>query len=200
MAFEIEIPKRGGASLFKPFHLLKVLYYLREEGSIGRKSLSKIAGVGEGTARKISQQLIDMNYTTSTDAGLKLTRKGSRFLKEIGIEASSVDAGELTVDTHDFAVKLKGSAEYVSNGLKERDEAIKADATGVTTVLFQNNNLVLPDHYDVDADQPDVAKKLRTIFSLHNGDVILIGTAPTRELAEDGAFAAAVSLISDQKA
>ena len=194
--FEIEVPKRGAAPLFKAFHVLKAMHHIRQEGTIGRKSLAEVLDVGEGSVRGLIKHLEEQNLAGQTDSGLKLTKKASRFLNDAHFQAGKLEAGSMTVDDHDFAIRLKNICDKLSNGIVQRDEAIKVDASGATTVLFEDSRLILPDHYDVDEKVPEVASQLTDMFELENGDLIIIGTGPNTQKAEDGAFAAAVWILS----
>lgn len=197
--FDVRTPKRGATPLFGPYHLLKALFYLRDEGPLGRKGLAELVGIGEGSARGLCDHLEDCKMAKQTASGITLRGRGRKYLEKIGLAAAKVDAVKLTVDEHDFALKLSGLADKVTNGIKQRDEAIKAEAGGATTILFKGGKLILPDHFEVASANPNVAKELAGIFDFEENDVLIIGTGKSEKAAADGAFAAAVSLLLDEK-
>ena len=197
--FEIEKPKRGGMPLFGPLHVFKALYVIREYGPIGRKGLASRLDLGEGSSRGLITHLEEHGLIQRKDEGLKIANRGTRFLNDIGFQAMAISASELTVDEYDFAIHLSGLAGAVKDGIMERDEAIKAGASGATTLLFLKGSVVLPDHFNIDEEMPMVARAIRDRFPLEDGDVVIIGTGNLPEKAEDGAFAAAAFLLMSEE-
>ena len=108
-----------------------------------------------------------------------------------------MEADSLTVDNYDFAICIKNTCDSLSDGIIQRDEAIKVDASGATTLLYESGRFVLPDHFDIEESAPEAAVRLREMFELQNGDLIIIGTASNDKKAEDGAFAAATWILSE---
>jgi hypothetical protein len=88
-------------------------------------------------------------------------------------------------------------AKKISKGIEQRDEAMKAGASGATTLVFKGR-LQFIDGYDVAESDPRASRVLMQDFELMDGDVLIIGCSPSPELAMDGAFAAAV-LTLDRK-
>jgi hypothetical protein len=81
----------------------------------------------------------------------------------------------------------------VKYGCEERDNAILSGATGATTLIYTKGSLIFPgNEYPVD---PKADKAIRMMFSLHEGDVVIIGTAPTMAAAEEGAVSAGLKLL-----
>ncbi len=193
--FEIEMPKRGAAPLFGPLHVFKSLHIIREYGPIGRKGLASRLELGEGSSRGLISHLEEHGFIQRKEDGLKLANRGSRYLNDIGFQASIIEVFGLTVDEYDFAIRLSQIASSVKDGIMERDEAIKAGSSGATTILFVNDGLELPDHFNIDDQMPQVANKIRETFDLKDGDIVIIGTGNSEAKAEDGAFAAASGLL-----
>ena len=196
--FEVELASRGGAPLFQPFHILKALWHIRQAEIIGRKELSAKLAIGEGSTRKLISYLEEKDWASSTRQGISLISSANKLLDEIGILASEVHTGDLTVDEHDFAVRLKNASDLVGKGIEQRDEAMKAGATGATTLIYRDK-LVLSDDPDADCGMPELCRKLTEIFELTSGDVLIIGSGPTLPSAEDGTFAAAVLTLLNKK-
>jgi hypothetical protein len=197
--FEVELSSRGGAPLFKPHHILKSLWVLAGSDAMGRKDLAARLGIGEGTARKLLSYIEERGWAISSKKGISLTIEGKKTLKGTGLRAGSLDAGELTVGEKDFCVCLSGQADKIRLGIEQRDEAIMVGAKGATTLVVKSKKISLPDGFDVEIKMPEICKKIKNTFRLKNGDVVIIGTAKTEELAEDGAFAGAVYLLKNRK-
>jgi hypothetical protein len=189
--FEVKQSSRGGASLFQPFHILKALWFLKES-PISRKDLSVKIGIGEGSTRKLLDYMDIEGWASSSRKGIVLSEGGSDFLESLGLAATEVDAGSLTVGDKDFGICLGKCANKVSSGIEQRDEAIKAGALGATTLVFRNESLALPDGFDIETVEPVISKILKSAFDLSEGDVLILGSAISLELAQNGAFSAAV--------
>jgi hypothetical protein len=189
--FELELASRGGAPLFQPFHILKALCHIRQAEIIGRKELSAKLAIGEGSTRKLLTYLEEKEWASSTRQGISLTLLGNKLLDDFGILANEAHTGDLTVDKHDFAVRLKNASSLVGKGIEQRDEAMKAGATGATTLVYRDR-LALSDNPDIDCGMPDLCHDLTEAFKLESGDVLIIGSSSTLASAEDGAFAATI--------
>jgi len=190
--FEVEVASRGGAPLFQPYHILKALWQIKEAGVIGRQDLSRQVGIGEGSTRKLLAHL-DLNECVSiSKQGIRLTAFGTETVESIGLLAAEADAGALTVAEKDFCVKLSMISEKIRHGVEQRDEAIKVGAKGATTIIFLRDELRLPDGFDVEGAEPEIATALKDKFKPIEGDALFIGTAESLDKAADGAFAAAV--------
>ena len=101
--------------------------------------------------------------------------------------------GDITIGDRDCAVRVPKMARNVKYGCEERDAAIKSGATGATTLIYTNGKLIFPgSDYPV---EPEVEAKIRSVFSLKNDDVVIIGTGPTRESAEVGAVVAGLTIM-----
>jgi hypothetical protein len=111
---------------------------------------------------------------------------------------ATVNARGLVVGDFDVAVLVRGRAERVKDGLRQRDEAVKAGAAGATTLVFRGGRLLMPPETDLDTGYPQLARQVRAAFELREGDVIVIGSAGDLRAAEDGALAAAVDLLDDR--
>jgi hypothetical protein len=194
--FEVGLASRGGAPLFRPFHVLKALWHIQQFRTVGRKELSGMLGIGEGSARKLVSFLEERGWASTARQGMSLAAEGEALLKGIGILAKEVHAGNITVGDVDFAIRLKGCAAKVSNGIAQRDEAIKAGASGATTLVFRDR-LEFCDGFGADRADRRAARVLVKDFELADGDVLIIGSSPSPELATDGAFAAAVLTLGN---
>ena len=141
----------GPVPKFNDYHIWKAFECLDENTPVGRKKLSQMLGIGEGSTRTILAMMQDQNMI------------------------------------------IIGKARNVKYGCEERDAAIKSGATGATTLIYTNGKLIFPgSDYPV---EPEVEAKIRSVFSLKNDDVVIIGTGPTRESAEVGAVVAGLTIM-----
>ena len=183
----------GPVPKFNDYHIWKAFQCLDETNPVGRKRLSQLLRIGEGSTRTILSMMQDQNMITIGKSGILLTETGAEFKKTVQMDVADVSISDLTIGDRDCAVRVPKMARNVKYGCEERDAAIKSGATGATTLIYNNGKLIFPgSDYPVD---PDVESKIRSVFSLKNDDVVIIGTGPTEESAEVGAVIAGLTIM-----
>jgi hypothetical protein len=95
------------------------------------------------------------------------------------------------------AVLVRGAAKQVRIGIEQRDAAIRAGAAGAATLTYRAHRFEIPGSSgDAQRQYPDpVWRRLADLFPLQDGDVIIISSAGSQELAENGALSAATTLL-----
>lgn len=183
----------GPVPKFNDYHIWKAFQCLDDTNPVGRKKLSQILGIGEGSTRTILSMMQDQSMITIGKSGILLTDAGTEFKKSVHMDVADISISDLTIGDRDCAVRVPKMARNVKYGCEERDAAIKSGATGATTLIYTNGKLIFPgSDYPVD---PEVKSKIRSVFSLKNDDVVIIGTGPTRESAEIGAVIAGLTIM-----
>ena len=183
----------GPIPKFEDYHIWKTLMLLDTEYPLGRKRLSSLLGIGEGSTRTIINMLSEQNYIQIDRSGILLNQKGRQFKDSIYFDVSPVITSEVTINTCDCAVRIPMAAKRITFGCEERDVAIKSGATGATTLVCKNGSLIFPG-----SDYPvseNIERTLREKFEISNDDVIIIGTADDPQKAECGAVSAALNVI-----
>jgi predicted transcriptional regulator len=183
---------------FTEFDLVKTIEIIDEEAAIGRSRLSKELGLGEGATRTILNHLERAGLIKVERSGCILTSKGSKLLKNLG---SIVKVG-FEVPSTIFRIGRYNSGALVSNarqrirkGLEQRDAAIRAGASGTTTMVYRNGKLLFPPEEVASEEWPELSKRIVEIFQPNENDVIIITGGTSPKLAEAGARAAAWTLL-----
>lgn len=183
----------GPVPKFNDYHVWKAMQSLDEQAPVGRKRLSQELGIGEGSTRTILSQLQDHGLITIGKSGIVLTDRGSDFKATYHMDVTPVSISDLTIGDKDCAVRVPRRAKDVRFGCEERDAAIKSGATGATTLICKDGSLIFPgSDYPV---EEDLSSKVRSLFTLKNDDVVIIGTGPTSEIAEVGAVTAGLAIM-----
>ena len=187
----------GPIPKFNDYHLWKALYYLDDEESIGRKKLSSLLDIGEGSTRTIISLLQSHGIISINKSGIILTSTGMDLKKKTRMDLAPISIKELTIGEYNFAARIPRLAHQVSYGCEERDAAIEAGATGATTLIYVNGKLIFPgSEYRVD---PTIEAEIKSVFNLKNEDVIVIGTGMNIQLAEVGAVVAGLKIMGGLK-
>ncbi|MFX0079915.1 MAG: DUF4443 domain-containing protein [Candidatus Hermodarchaeota archaeon] len=191
--------RRGPPTQFRSWHLLAAFYiFCKAEQPIGRYQIGEALELGDGSIRSLVRFLRSRGLIKPRGRqGHQLSEQGRQYcneLNEVLIELVEVPASSFTVDKENFACHLRNRAQHLTDGLAQRDAAKQAGATGATT-FYQGTNLdVITMPLDHEFAKTELEKILPTL-NLHLGDVIIIGSAQTRLVAQLGALAAALTLL-----
>jgi hypothetical protein len=187
----------GPIPKFNDYHLWKTLYYLDDVEAIGRKKLSAMLDIGEGSTRTIISLLQNHGIISINKSGIILTNVGLDLKKKTRMDLAPVALPELTIGDYNFAARIPKMARSVSYGCEERDAAIEAGATGATTLVYLNGKLMFPgSEYHLD---PTMETEIKSVFNLRNEDVVVIGTGKTVQSAEIGAVVAGLHILGGLK-
>lgn len=195
-----KFPNAGPAPVFSHLHICDAVLVIGDYGPKGRLELSRKLGVGEGTIRTIIRRLTKAGIITTREEGCRLTRKGVTIYNRLRNKLSKVqpvDADDLSLDKASAAIMVKSSGALVKRGVEQRDAAVRAGATGACTLIYKNGAYFMPKgNSDSKLNPHDkLPKILDSLFAPTDNDVLIIASAPEREVAEYGAIAAAITLM-----
>jgi hypothetical protein len=183
----------GADPSFTEVHLLRALYILHS-GTVGRKRLVKLLGVGEGSVRTIIKRLTAEGLISPSKAGHSLTMLGmkrvSDKLERMG-KPASFDSVDLVTGCQSVVI-IFGAANRVGDGVILRDVALKAGADGAV-IIVQDGGLRFPGTGLELTDYPGAKARLESL-GMNDGDIAVIGFASDYQKAEDGAVAVALKL------
>jgi hypothetical protein len=204
---------------FELVHVILALYIFEEnKEGIGRYRIQRELSIGSGTAKSLIEKLNkSLNYITvlTDEKGHILTKNGLNFLKKIKEKIPALEVGDPSV-IKDIIIKSEGLSSYfclvrnvsdkISNGIEQRDAAIKIGGDGATCLLYNGKDLVFPSHM-LSVNQKEQLKindnifeYIRTLFNKRNSqlsenDVVLIGLAKKLEVARLAVLNAALTLL-----
>jgi len=189
----------GPTPTFTVFDIIKTLETIAESGSIGRGSLSKKLEFGEGATRTLISRLTKAQLIVTTRSGCSLTKKGEGLreqVKSIIPHKMRLDNNELTFAAYTMAVLVKNRAEIVNKGLEQRDAAVKAGASGTTTLIYKDGKMVLPTiSTDISKEYPKAFHQITQLMNPTENDVVIVSCGATPKDAEYGALAATWTLL-----
>ncbi len=188
---------RGPTPSYRLEHVWAFLDTLKD-GPRGRKQLSAMLRLGEGSVRSIIRNTSRLNLVRTDRKGCNLTEKGISVLKAIRSRVRGpfrFNLGKLTVSDCDVVFIIRGASDNVGTGLELRDAALLAGAKGATTIIFRDGVLRLPGvSWSLREEYPrsyDLIMSLKPV----EGDAIVAGTAFDHWLAELGARRAVLTLL-----
>lgn len=190
----------GRTPSFTEAHVMKALESISERETIGRITLAKELGLGEGVTRTLLKRLRNQKIVAVSKYGIALSEYGKNVFADLASTISSgvdVPSTALTVGAFNIAVLVRDMAHKVKHGVEQRDAAIKAGASGATTLTFNGNQFFAPslDGRDELRILSSLQRMLLSQLALKANDVIVIGSGRNRLSAEIGAKMAAIELL-----
>lgn len=193
----------GRAPSFIEVHVIKALETISAGNGVGRIKLSEILGLGGGTIRTLVRHLRNEGMIEVSRSGIVLSKFGEKVFSDLRSRISEeieIPKSPLTVGSFNVAVLIRNAAGSVRYGVEQRDAAIKVGALGATTLIFRSNELTMP------GVSESIFQKIQPIHDLltsklkpRENDVIIMGSANEKQLAEFGAKMAAIELLKSEK-
>lgn len=166
---------------------------------IGRSKLSARLALGEGATRTLIDRLLDAGLINVSRRGCELTRSGLSILNQIDAKLgrrTNVSKSSITIGAHNFGILVRGAANKVRSGIEQRDAAVRAGAAGAVTLVLKRGELVMPPPAGSTMKEwPRIAEQFVQTFQPRENDVIIIAGADSEQNAEQGARAAAWTLM-----
>lgn len=206
---------------FEIVHVILALFIFDEnpEG-IGRYRLEKELLIGSGTAKSLIKKLNKITeFITTKDQNIRkghiLTKKGLNFLKMIKESVPLVKEGDAAI-LKDIIIKperdsiffclVKNATKKITDGIAQRDAAIKIEGSGATCLVFNGENLIFPsksfilnekDKMILDSEIQSYLKTqlIKEKLNLEKDDVIVIGSGENPQKARLSAVNAALTLL-----
>lgn len=179
------VERRGGIKPeFNRYHAYLVLELLIDGKPMGRKSLSKALGIGEGSARTLIRRLKEFGLVSIDPvAGVLITSLGLKVIKTINSKLNVI--GCVDVDKCNICDNCRVAAILLKDGINDvmkvgilnvRDLIVRNGGNGGLIVFYIDNELKLPNSREL--HRVERLEPLNTLLSerditLVNGDCIV---------------------------
>lgn len=158
--------------------LLVISEYQRMRRRISRRGISEITDIGVGIVRSTERKLLDMGLIDLYSTGATLTETGSGIISDSGLRMLRIGYTDAAIGKNQAAVLLRGRAGMVTNGIRQRNDGLKAGGDGCTAIVYREGELLMPPTWSVDERFPALARELRQ-HGLEDDDLVLIGGSDT---------------------
>ncbi|NWF96805.1 MAG: DUF4443 domain-containing protein [Candidatus Thorarchaeota archaeon] len=193
--------------VFRPYHVAVALVMIGREQPLGRYEMCENMSIGEGSVRTLIKRLTEEGFTEADGKqGQRLTQKGLALFKAITADIPMglfLDLRGLVLYKKAYANLVRGRAKHVTNGIRQRDEAIVhggLDSAGATTLVYRNGLLVMPpDDFQVLRVYERQTLLLLDSLKPEDGDAVVIGTSDDPNVAREVSMAAAMTLFRDDR-
>ncbi len=181
----------GPVARYSDAHIFVVLDTLNERKCVSRKTLAAETGLGEGSIKGMLKVLKDWKWIDVSHGGVVLTDFGTENYLDFGIRFVDIRNGSYAVGLYQQGAIVRGVADAVTNGMAQRDDAVRNGAEGASVFIMREGKLILPVIWNMDEKDPEFARRVREA-GMEDGDVLLLIGADSPETAK--VVAAAVGL------
>jgi hypothetical protein len=205
---------------FERVHIILALFIFDENrDGIGRYRLQKELLIGEGTAKSLIKKLNEnLNFITVADEirkGHYLTNIGLNYLNKIKRILPIIKEGEssilkdIIIDAeriYSYFCLIKSAIQKITNGVSQRDAAIKVNGSGATCLVYNGKNLIFPSKTILERPNHDMiindtlyayfeSNLSKENIKLEKNDIIAIGSGVSPQIARLATLNAALTLI-----
>ncbi len=187
----------GPTPNFNFVHAVLMLLFL-ENGVIGRKRLSEMMEIGEGSVRSLIRKLREAGYVEVSREGCYLTKRGQRGVKElrkflkgpVEVELPSLAGGKASATL----VRLFKLEKL--NVVELRDEAVRAGGRGAIILLSKDGNLFFPETMEpLGKYRSDDESALIAALRPSDGDLVVVGLGDSSKDSMIAALAVSLTML-----
>ncbi|KKM10865.1 hypothetical protein LCGC14_1721660 [marine sediment metagenome] len=206
---------------FETVHVILAIFIFGENlKGIGRYSLAKELLLGEGSAKTLLRRLKEQIKFISLIENEKrkghvLTRLGLEYLSKIRKFIPIIKRGEISV-LKNVVVKPENGNIYfclvkkvntkITDGVAQRDAAIKINGSGATCLVFNGSSLVFPSKFFALGERDLIvldsnilryfnSQIMRQGLNLEIEDIIIVGSGENPQKARLATLNAALTLL-----
>lgn len=189
---------RGPLPAFTHVHVVYALMLIQKHSKVGRKKLSELLGLGEGSVRTLLQKLSRLGLVTATRGGYGLSKRGFELLSFIN--SKIVRLTELRTpmpwkSPHNTGLVVRGGADVVTSGIIQRDASIRYGAEEALILTCLGDGLHMPGVSNLSKEHPDFAEQITSSLQPAEGDVVIIAGARDALVSRYAALGAALTLL-----
>jgi len=186
---------------FQDVHVILALYIFAENlNGIGRYRLKEELLIGSGTAKSLITRLNErLSFISVLNGNIRkghvLTESGLKFLNKVKKKIPLITKGDLSIlkdiiieteSANIYFCQIKNASDKITNGIEQRDAAIKVGGMGATCLVYDGKNLIYPLSFvtDVNNSKTLISKRILDYFieeinktnsNLEKKDIIIIG-------------------------
>ena len=185
---------------FSREHAVLAFMTIGEAGTISRQSLALRSALGQGSVRTVLKKFRQEGYVDADPSGCHLTESGGVLYRSIlgkVMLSKPIDGSPLSVGRSQIAALVGSRGKSITNGIDQRDSAVRIGATGATSYIIRGNRFAIPGgSSDCEKDFPSRAwSTIRKELKPANGDAIIVCGAQNETTAKLGAISAALTLL-----
>jgi len=182
-------------------HVFKTLQLIQKEGLASRALLAEKLNLGEGSIKTLVKHLKMHGLVETSNAGMWMTEKGIKVFTKLNQsipKEMDVPKCSIAVEKYNHVVLVKDIESEIGSGVEQRDTAIRMGASGATTLLFNDGKFFMPGrNQDSLKTDPQIRQSILSKLQPVDGDVIIIGSADNKKVAELATINTALFTVSN---
>ena len=183
--------KRGAYPEFTLEDIVAVLFLLKSP--TGRKTISEVLGLGEGSVRTLLKKLSGLELITSAQRGHFLNKRGMELRSRLSSSFSEARRVGTVEGFPAYALVVRRPPAFKS--IELRDEAIRFFARGAMILVVKNGEPVFPeDGRPLKGAMGELAEAISSSLELSEGDLIIVTWAENEANAMKSAYHVALHL------
>ncbi|ASJ02333.1 hypothetical protein A3L09_03235 [Thermococcus profundus] len=183
--------KRGAYPEFTLEDVIATMFLLKEP--TGRKLISEMLDLGEGSVRTILKKLGFLDLIRSTQRGHSLSDRGKEILEKIEKHFSEVHKAGKVEGFPAYAILIRKPGSFKS--IELRDEAVRYFAKGAMVLTVKDGEPVFPeDMRALSETMPELAEDIKNAFEAEDGDMVVVTWAENSADAMKSAYHVALFL------
>lgn len=181
----------GPMARYTDAHIFLVLDIIQRKGRVSRKGLVEETGLGEGSIRGMLKVLKEWRWVDVRQTGIHITEFGKRSFDSFRIRYVDVYNKKYAVSGFQQGIIVEDAADKVTNGMAQRDLAVRNGADGAVIFVMREGRIILPESWVIDVEDPAFAEEIRAA-GIKDGDALVIVDSKDPSVAK--VVAAAVGL------
>ena len=178
---------------FTDAHIFAILDLINTRKAVSRVTMVEETGLGEGSVRSMLKVLTEWEWVTITRRGVQLTEFGRSSFLGFGLEYVQIYNRKYAVGVYQQGIIVRGGAKDVTNGMKQRDMAVRSGAEGASIFIVKEGKMIFPANWDLDEQDPKFASELRAT-GMAEGDALILVGADTELTAKVAAAAVGLAM------
>ena len=154
---------------------------MNRKGSASRATLVEETGLGEGSVRSLLKVLSEWEWIDIRTKGMVLTDFGKTSYLGSGLEFVEINNHKYAVGSSQQGIIVRGGAKNVTNGMKQRDLAVRNGAEGASIFVMRDGKMIFPEFWNIDEQDPKFAAELRATGMAEGDALVLVGADSEQE-------------------
>ncbi len=184
----------GPTPSFSLVHAVLMLLVLENE-SVGRKRLSSMVDIGEGSTRSLIKRLREIGLVNADRSGCFLTERGKEAVRKIRRVMVGPEKLRLSMISDEAYVMLIRGLRSKINVLEMRDEAVRVGGRGAIILVRSGNAILFPETGEpLSKYHPEDEEVIMGLSPLE-GDIIVIGIGNDLKGSRTASIAASLKAL-----
>lgn len=193
----ISLSSTGSSCRFVDSWIYSVLFSLNscpDGRGLTREEIGSSTDFDDDDLREMIAVVRSMGVVKINSGFIMLTEYGRKLICSIPIRIVFFPHTRYVIGNYQCGVVIHGVSGKVTNGILQRNCAVRAGASGASVFVRINDNIFMPPEWKMEFFDPELADAMRE-EGVCNDDVVIIAGADTKAGARNAAISAALETL-----